>query len=510
MNSIKNAIVTVTLLAVGYGSYVVLNEPMPTNTSIQTEDRDGNSVQVPSLAPADAITTPAVTVSSEPVPVVSTSTAPSNPFDQAIDSTAEFAASPNVQSGDAFPDLDTILQIPEPKAPQNAPGVANESKPRPVLDINLPGNKVSVKPEIAELPPLPDLMAPSPNNDLGAPPSASVPLVPKPMLPQETQIAPVATESDSISSVELPPVPDLPATTENRFGPAGVASPNIAPFDAPVASQPKSLTPSALAVPDQPQDAAVPMPTALAPAQLNGADAMRLNAPVGNPSDDSRVAALVPEVIPGNAPSGPSNDVFGDDEVVPGIQGPVVSSPVSNSPVLDSPVLEAPQPNGNAAFEKVWAEVTQLLKDDDPAKALRTLTPWCSDSNLTAEQNSRCMRKLDELAGQVVYSRESFFEPAYTVRAGETLDEIAASYKVPMELLAQINGITPPFALSTGESLKVVRGPFRADVSLSSKVMTLYVGAHYAGRFSVDVGRDLPPEEAFYEVAEKNDGSKLF
>ena len=144
------------------------------------------------------------------------------------------------------------------------------------------------------------------------------------------------------------------------------------------------------------------------------------------------------------------------------------------------------------------------------AKALRILTPWCADSNLNDEQNERCLRQLDELAGEVVYSRNSYLEPTYTVRAGETLEEIAKSYGVPLELLAKINGIAAPFALSTGESLKVIRGPFRADVSISNKELTLYAGAYYAGRFSVELGRDLPPEEAFYEVAEKTMGRNYF
>jgi len=165
---------------------------------------------------------------------------------------------------------------------------------------------------------------------------------------------------------------------------------------------------------------------------------------------------------------------------------------------------------GSAAFEKVWLETQELMLVKDVAKALRILTPWCADSNLNQEQNARCLRLLDELAGEVVYSRNSYLEPRYAVRAGETLEEIANTHGVPLELLAKINGIAAPFALSTGESLKVIRGPFRADVSISNKELTLYAGAYYAGRFKVEIGRDLPPEEAFYDVAEKTMGRNYF
>lgn len=182
-----------------------------------------------------------------------------------------------------------------------------------------------------------------------------------------------------------------------------------------------------------------------------------------------------------------------------------------NAPLVPTaPVLPPATQQGNAAFEKVWDEVLKFEQVKDLGTALKLLTPWNVDSDLSDEQGIRCLRKLDELAGKVIYSRNSYLEPAYQVKAGETLDEIAAAYRVPLELLARINGIAAPYALSTGESLKVIRGPFRADVSLGNRELTLYTGAYYAGRFSVNVGRDLPPEEAFYEIAEKTAGRSYF
>ncbi len=169
---------------------------------------------------------------------------------------------------------------------------------------------------------------------------------------------------------------------------------------------------------------------------------------------------------------------------------------------------EPKQPSG--AFENVWKDVQALLKKREYSQALRTLTPWGSESDLSKEQLSRCVRLLDQLAGAIIYSRESYLEPAYTVQAGETLDEIAKQYGVPQQLIAKINGIAPPFALTNGEKLKVVRGPFRAAISLSRAELTLFVGAYYAGRFPIMVGPDLPPEPAFYEVADKSAGRAYF
>jgi hypothetical protein len=181
-------------------------------------------------------------------------------------------------------------------------------------------------------------------------------------------------------------------------------------------------------------------------------------------------------------------------------------------PVENSVDPNTPQDNSveSASFERVWAEVQQHLSENDLPKALQTLTPWCSEPELTKDQESRCMQLLDQLAGTVIYSRESYVESAHVVQAGETLEEIATKYAVPQEMLAKINGMAPPYALTTGERIKVMRGPFRATVSLFKSELTLFIGSLYAGRFPVTIGRDLPPEPAFYDVAEKSNGRNYF
>gem|GEM_PF-3211822 len=166
--------------------------------------------------------------------------------------------------------------------------------------------------------------------------------------------------------------------------------------------------------------------------------------------------------------------------------------------------------NPNPTFEKIWGEVQGHLKKQDYPRALRTLTPWSSESDLNQDQATRCILLLDQLAGAIIYSRQSYLEPGYQVKAGETLDEISAQYGVPKDLIAKINGVAAPYALMTGEKLKVVRGPFRATISLSRRELTLYVGPNYAGRFPVTIGSDMPPESAFYEVAEKLEGRTYF
>ncbi len=173
-------------------------------------------------------------------------------------------------------------------------------------------------------------------------------------------------------------------------------------------------------------------------------------------------------------------------------------------PSHDSPAI------GKGPFEQAWQTTEHYVRENNLGQALATLSAWHNDQTLNQQQRARCLRRLDQLAGTVIYSRQYLIEPEYEVQAGETLNEIAIRYAVPQELLAKINGIVPPFALATGEMLKIVRGPFRAEVSMSSGQLTLFLGSYYAGRIPVRIGRDLPAQAAFYEVAEKSHGRSYF
>jgi LysM repeat protein len=114
------------------------------------------------------------------------------------------------------------------------------------------------------------------------------------------------------------------------------------------------------------------------------------------------------------------------------------------------------------------------------------------------------------LAGTVIYSRDSFLEPGHVVQEGENLQDLAQQYQVPVEFLARINGIEPPHQLFPGETIKVVQGPFRAEVNCTERQITLFLGRYYAGRFPARIGPELPPEANTYEVASIEPGLEYF
>lgn len=219
------------------------------------------------------------------------------------------------------------------------------------------------------------------------------------------------------------------------------------------------------------------------------------------PTDD--VAIAPPTSEPSNpyatSPAMPPTDRFADT-------GP----PVMNAADVDRSAYVTPDDStaqasdsDSRAFKLALEGAQDQLARGEFAEALFTLSLWYGSEEVPAEMESQLIESLDQLAGKVIYSREHLLEPAYQVQSGETLEDIAVKYDVPWQLLANINGITDPMAVQAGQPLKVVRGPFNAQVSLEKQELTLFVGRRYAGRFPVAFGNDPQPMKGEYAVREK-------
>lgn len=125
--------------------------------------------------------------------------------------------------------------------------------------------------------------------------------------------------------------------------------------------------------------------------------------------------------------------------------------------------------------------------------------------NVSPTEASTMERLLDQLAGTVVYSSQSFLEAPYEVLTTDTLQSIADRYNVPTGLLAKINGLDPNVPLRPGQQIKVVRGPFEAIVDLDRYELTLLLeDGRYAGRFTIGVGPEIQKEGTFW-VTDKAD-----
>jgi hypothetical protein len=235
----------------------------------------------------------------------------------------------------------------------------------------------------------------------------------------------------------------------------------------------------------------------------------------GLPSTAPAVAAAAPPVAADAAPTylsavsapppvadpaglaGLSSPRAGDAVSLPAApSAPLAGPPASAFASSDS--LRAPPASSfgreaapSAAFASAWADAHDKLAAGRYAEALAVLSTWHDDPSLGLEESQRLEELLGQLAGTVIYSQQDLLLPPYVVQQGETLLSIAAPLAVPWQLLAKINGVADPARLVPGETLKLVRGPFDAVVSVSRRRLSLRVGGNYAGSFPVVVGRQI-------------------
>ncbi len=171
---------------------------------------------------------------------------------------------------------------------------------------------------------------------------------------------------------------------------------------------------------------------------------------------------------------------------------------------------EASRKATQAAFQRAWSQARDLVERRKFAAALAELTVYYNSPELSAGERMQLQKTLDSLAGRVIYSTEHYLAEPHTVRADETLMDVAKQYNVQWQLLQNINGIRDPYVLIPKTQLKVMQGPFRAELDLQSSHLTLFVDKYYAGRFPVTIGREPMPAPGTYTVRDKREGKDYY
>ena len=220
--------------------------------------------------------------------------------------------------------------------------------------------------------------------------------------------------------------------------------------------------------------------------------------PVAIVPDSDPVSAPVPEN--GASPPLEQKTVAGapqkDPTFSPGTPPAVGSRP-------DPPHANNLNLSNELAFNTAMKSAKLQLQQGQLTTALLSLSIWYGDPRLNESQQTALTRLLDQVAGSVIYSRKHLIEPAYTARQGETLEEIAKSYRVPVGLLAKINGISNLETPIAGQDIKVVRGPFNATINGEQSELVLWLGGRYAGRFSLAMGPEFQGIVGPFVVEEK-------
>lgn len=162
------------------------------------------------------------------------------------------------------------------------------------------------------------------------------------------------------------------------------------------------------------------------------------------------------------------------------------------------------------SFEQIMARVKSLESQNDFLTALEELSPYYRN-DLSQPQRELLTQWLDFLAFKVIFSSEHHLFPPHVVAQGETLASLAAQWQVPIELIYNINRsqIPNPDYLAPGTPLKVVRGPFKAEVNVPNKELTMFLNDMYAVRFPIAIGSDAQLESGLFRVQDKsNNGAQ--
>ena len=163
-----------------------------------------------------------------------------------------------------------------------------------------------------------------------------------------------------------------------------------------------------------------------------------------------------------------------------------------------------PEPSGaSVGFDNALRTADTQYADGRLKDALATLSLFYTTPGISESQRAELLRRLDPLAGAVIYSRQHLIQAPHRVAENETLMQIAERYRVPWQVLASINAVRDPVSIEPGTELKIVRGPFRGEVDARRGELTLFVGDLYAGRFPVIVGRNPTPAAGSYTVQDK-------
>ena len=163
--------------------------------------------------------------------------------------------------------------------------------------------------------------------------------------------------------------------------------------------------------------------------------------------------------------------------------------------------------NQMSSIDQALPAAEKLVEQKKYREALTMLTQFYRKDDLTASQRTKLNDWLDALAGKVIYSSEHNFVPnAYKMQVGETLADIANRWKVPAQVVYNINrkqiGNEPNVV--AGTELKMINGPFYAEIDMSSQTLTLFLNDLYAGRFPVKLGISGNPRPGDYNVVAKS------
>ncbi len=185
---------------------------------------------------------------------------------------------------------------------------------------------------------------------------------------------------------------------------------------------------------------------------------------------------------------------------------PLISSVPVNA-AADTPTNAAANPLVNAEarpeFLDRLSRIREVLNQGDYRLGHQAITELYQN-DLNAAERELILPVIDKCGWAAFFSKSYFpSEPAYRVKATDTLESIAAEHRITPELIAKINGIQNPDQLTVGRELKIPRGPLDARISLSRREVQILANGLFACRFRTGIGHLEEIQEGRYRIGSK-------
>ncbi len=152
-----------------------------------------------------------------------------------------------------------------------------------------------------------------------------------------------------------------------------------------------------------------------------------------------------------------------------------------------------------ADFRVSMDTAREMVNNGDFEKALETLTAHYYDTGLLPPQREELMLWLNLLSAKVIFSAEHHTAGSrHQVQPGDSWSTIAEAHQVPAMLLRNLNGgsLVP----QPGTEVKVLDGPFHAEVNLTRKTVAVFLKRKFATEFKVANSPAAGIAEGGYQV----------
>jgi lipoprotein-anchoring transpeptidase ErfK/SrfK len=446
MQTIKTFVVVALLLTVCYGAYKAMNAPdveMPEDLKTWA-DQNGKDVlpdfEIPAITSNDTF---------------------------GIPSNEKLTGATNDSAMPQFPVIDIGSPILTSNPSSTAPSNSNASNSIELPKLPAMSSSLSAAPTLGS-PALPSL---NPNTS----PAANVP---------PASNAPSAI--GSVPNLSLPQSSPATSLAADAAGPAIPFNPSLPSFPADnIASSASSSFPASGA--SLSADAASSLANDLIDAGTGGLGSMPL-LETQQPSSAIEAGSTLTSLT-----NPPALDSVGQS----------FASPSSASPgaAVQASAERSPQPTQPYSVAK--AEALQIASQGKLREALELMSQYYESPDLGYAEHTDLVDMLDALTREVIYSDRHLLASPYTVSAQDTLQSLATQYQLNPEFLAAMNKMGSSQALVPNTQIKVVEGPFHAQVSLSRGELTLFLRKLYAGRFPVSISQKNRPPQARYEIVDR-------